>query len=181
MPNISLPMSVQAVGIVVRPDRAVPITKKANEVTPVLSSDPSGEVLTDRCGTPSSLTRSELAWFNALGCRTPNSRPWAPVLCLANRQEDNEQLIAVAIVGPSCFHDGRQFGPEMLLHQGRRLLPQWDGCKDGCQEVQSYTLSSIHACRADWAACSIIDAPVKEFPPMFHSVIRWTGLPCALQ
>lgn len=181
MPNISLPMSVQAVGIVVRPDRAVPITKKANEVTPVLSSDPSGEVLTDRCGTPSSLDTERVSLVQRPWVQDTKLSPLGAVLCLANRQEDNEQLIAVAIVGPSCFHDGRQFGPEMLLHQGRRLLPQWDGCKDGCQEVQSYTLSSIHACRADWAACSIIDAPVKEFPPMFHSVIRWTGLPCAPQ
>ena len=86
MPNIPLPMSVQAVGIVVRPYRAVPITKEVDEVTLVLSSDPPSEVLTDRCGTPSSLDAERVSLVQRPWVQNTKLSPVGAVLSLADRQ-----------------------------------------------------------------------------------------------
>ena len=86
MPNIPLPMSVQAVGIVVRPYRAVPITKEVDEVTLVLSSDPPSEVLTDRCGTPSSLDAERVSLVQRPWVKDAKLAALTTILCLADRQ-----------------------------------------------------------------------------------------------
>ena len=125
-------MDVQVIRIIVRPDRAVAITQELDEVAAIVSSDPSVIVLANGGSTPTRLDAKRLCLVQRPWVKDAELAALTTILCFANRQQDGEQLIAVAIVGESCFHDGRQFGSEVLLHQGRRLLPQWGGCKDDC-------------------------------------------------